>query len=142
MPRDQDRHPALARVPPARAGSPYWRAALEDRWRAALQEVTELSVAYHGAAADGPDGSGTGPGHDGIRLLLLRTIAARRKLADVDDALGRLTAGTFGRCEQCGSPIGDGLLAAVPETRYCPRCATGAGPSPVPAGRAGASDTW
>jgi RNA polymerase-binding transcription factor DksA len=61
---------------------------------------------------------------------------ARRKLADVEEALGRLTAGTFGYCEQCEGPIPDGLLAAVPERRYCPYCEAGAGPAPALSGQA------
>jgi Prokaryotic dksA/traR C4-type zinc finger len=69
------------------------------------------------------------------RELLCRAIVARRKLADVEEALGRLAAGTFGSCEQCESPIPDGLLAAVPERRYCPRCEAGAGPAPALSGR-------
>lgn len=56
MARDQDTYPALTRVLPARADGPYWRELLENRWRERLQEVTELSIAYHGAAAPGPDG--------------------------------------------------------------------------------------
>jgi hypothetical protein len=35
---------------------PMWRALLEARWRARLQEVTELSLAYHEAVAAHPDG--------------------------------------------------------------------------------------
>jgi RNA polymerase-binding transcription factor DksA len=160
MLRQQDRYPVIARVLPARTDgrpvrgdAPYWRAVLEDLWRLRLQEVTELSVAYHSAAASGPDGSGRispGPRQQEARRLLRRTVAARRRLADAEEALGRLAAGTFGRCEQCGSAIGDGLLATAPETRYCPRCAAGpAQPAgqpprqpPVPAGGPGAADPW
>jgi len=36
---------------PVPAGGPRWRALLEMRWRARLQEVTELALAYHEAAA-------------------------------------------------------------------------------------------
>ena len=36
---------------PVRAGGPRWRALLEMRWRARLQEVTELALAYHEAEA-------------------------------------------------------------------------------------------
>jgi RNA polymerase-binding transcription factor DksA len=104
-------------------GGPYWRSLLEARWQARVREVTELSLAYHVAAA--PDDTGAGDGQPEIRALLRRAVAARRKLADVEEALGRLTAGRFGRCEQCGSQIPAGLLAAAPETRYCPRCDPG-----------------
>lgn len=100
---------------------PRWRAILEERWRERVQEITELSIAYHSAAAGALDG-----GEDErTRRVLRRAVAARRRLADTEDALARLTAGAFGRCEQCGAPIPAGLLAAAPETRYCPGCAVG-----------------
>jgi RNA polymerase-binding transcription factor DksA len=95
---------------------PRWRAILETRWRVRLQEVTELSLAYHAAAADGADDRRA-------RRLLRRAVAARRRLADTEEALGRVAAGAFGRCEQCGNPIPEVRLAAAPEYRYCARCA-------------------
>jgi RNA polymerase-binding transcription factor len=98
---------------------PRWRAILEDRWRDQVQEITELSLAYHSAVAGAPDGSDD----KRARRLLRRTVAARRRLADTEDALTRLAAGDFGRCEQCAAPIPVVLLAAAPETRYCPGCA-------------------
>jgi len=96
--------------------APRWRAILEARWRIRLQEVTELSAAYHGAAADGAEDRNA-------RRLLRQAVAARRRLADTEDALGRMAAGGFGRCEQCAAPISETLLVAAPETRYCARCA-------------------
>jgi len=99
---------------------PHWRAVLEARWQARVREVTELSLAYHVAAAE--DGAGGGHGRPETQALLRRAVAARRKLADVEEALGRLATGRFGCCEQCGAPLPAGLLAAAPETRYCPRC--------------------
>jgi DnaK suppressor protein len=104
------------------AHGPRWRALLEARWQTHVQEVTELSLAYHVAAAAVPGGTGDGAGQPEIAALLRRAVGARRKLADVEDALGRLAAGRFGSCEQCGSPIPAGLLTAAPATRYCPRC--------------------
>jgi RNA polymerase-binding transcription factor DksA len=103
---------------------PQWRALLEARWQARVREITELSLAYHVAAAAWPDGTGDGSGQPEVRALLGRAVAARRKLADVEEALGRLTAGRFGSCELCGSQIPARLLAATPEARYCGRCDT------------------
>jgi DnaK suppressor protein len=101
---------------------PRWRALLEARWQAYVQEVTELSLAYHVAAAAVPDGTGDGAGQPEVAALLRRAVGARRKLADIEDALARLATGRFGSCEQCGSPVPAGLLTAAPETRYCARC--------------------
>jgi RNA polymerase-binding transcription factor DksA len=41
------------------------------------------------------------------------------QLRDVEDALGRLDDGTYGRCEICGGDIGDERLRARPEARFC-----------------------
>ena len=132
----EHRSPLAASVLPGKPTGPQWRALLETRWRARLQEVTELSLAYATVSTPGgastPDGAGAPPGVDrdpDARSLLHRAVAARRKLADVEEALGRLAAGTFGRCEQCGSAIGPQLLSVIPEARYCPRCAEGSRPA-------------
>ncbi len=135
MPVDSDR-PAktLAVSRPADPGDPHWRVRLESRWRARLLEVTELSLAYHDAAAAPVTGRADGSAPNGrvgvsgqqLRRLLSRAVTARRALADTEEALVRLTAGRFGRCEHCTGPIPPAQLALEPETRYCPRCAPAA----------------
>jgi RNA polymerase-binding transcription factor DksA len=99
-------------------GGPRWRAVLEARWQDRLQKVTELSLAFHDAGGAEPHRS---PGS--LRRLMQRATAARRELADTDDALSRLAGGRFGQCEQCREPIPSAHLFRVPEGRYCPRCA-------------------
>ena len=123
----------MRRADDERSG-PRWRAILEARWRIRLQELTELSLAYHAAAADDPEDTRA-------RRLLHRAVAARQRMADTEDALGRVAAGVFGRCEQCEAPIPEVLLAAAPETRYCGRCAAGAARDAVGAGAMGGADT-
>jgi RNA polymerase-binding transcription factor DksA len=93
----------MTREPAAGTRGPRWRALLEARWQARVREVTELSLAYHVAAA--PGGTGDGEGHPEVQAMIRRTVAARRKLADLEEALGRLAAGRFGSCEECGSAI-------------------------------------
>jgi RNA polymerase-binding transcription factor DksA len=44
-------------------------------------------------------------------------------LADVEAALERFGAGTFGQCERCGKPISRARLVAIPYARACVRCA-------------------
>jgi len=48
---------------------------------------------------------------------------ARRRLADVEAALARREAGTYGICETCGRPIAPERLAARPSARDCIDCA-------------------
>jgi RNA polymerase-binding transcription factor DksA len=102
-----------------------WRARLEAQWRDQVQQVTELSLAYHEAAsAPAPAGAAPGGGSGGrkVRKLLRRTVAARQALADTEEALGRLASGRYGLCEGCTAAIPARLLAAAPDSRYCPRC--------------------
>ena len=116
---------------PVPAGGPRWRALLEMRWRARLQEVTELALAYHEAAAAGHSAGGSGEGRlqvqQRLRRLQRRTVTSRRALADTEEALARLSAGHYGRCESCAGVISAQRLAATPETRYCAWCARGRG---------------
>ncbi len=48
---------------------------------------------------------------------------ARQGLQEIDAALRRLEAGTYGVCEGCGGAIGEGRLEARPVARSCIRCA-------------------
>jgi len=109
---------------PGRAAGARWRALLETRWQARLREVTELALAYHEAAAAQGHGAGSGTQRR-LDRLLRRTVASRWALADTEEALARLSAGTYGRCESCAGAIAAGRLAVAPETRYCARCAQG-----------------
>jgi DnaK suppressor protein len=44
-------------------------------------------------------------------------------LEQVQAALKRVTAGTYGRCEECQDPIAKPRLQALPYTRHCIQCA-------------------
>lgn len=47
---------------------------------------------------------------------------AEQELAQVRDALSRLDAGTYGRCQNCGRAIGLDRLGVMPEARDCTTC--------------------
>lgn len=51
---------------------------------------------------------------------------AEHHLQEIDAALRRLDAGTYGACEGCGGPIAHGRLEARPVARTCIRCAASA----------------
>ena len=46
-------------------------------------------------------------------------IGMEAKIADVERALERLEAGTYGVCEACGQPIAEARLEAWPAARFC-----------------------
>ena len=104
--------------------SPAWRSVLEARWQQRLAAVTTLSLAYHDAAErlqGDPRASDRASGRQ-LRPLMQQAVAARRALANTEEALARLSAGRFGRCERCAAAIPAAQLAVDPETRYCVRC--------------------
>lgn len=47
----------------------------------------------------------------------------QRALEQIQDALRRITAGTYGSCGECGQPIGKERLKAIPYTDHCIECA-------------------
>ena len=61
---------------------------------------------------------------------------AQDQLVEIDAAMSRLDAGTYGTCEGCGTPIGDDRLRARPAARACIRCAASAS---APQTRAGST---
>lgn len=49
--------------------------------------------------------------------------AERSELEEIRSALGRIAAGTYGRCTRCGEPIGAGRLEALRYATLCISCA-------------------
>lgn len=49
---------------------------------------------------------------------------AREHLEQIDAALGKIDAGTYGTCERCGRAIGEGRLEARPMAALCIGCAS------------------
>ncbi len=52
--------------------------------------------------------------------LLAENVAS--EIAEVEAALGRIEAGSYGTCVACGGPLGLQRLRAIPEARYCLGC--------------------
>ena len=60
---------------------------------------------------------------EGNRNLLLRIRDRERKLiTKIDEALGRIEDGSYGKCEECGQDIGIERLRARPVTTLCIDC--------------------
>ncbi|GAB3817527.1 TraR/DksA family transcriptional regulator [Micromonospora zhanjiangensis] len=49
--------------------------------------------------------------------------ATRERIAELDDALRRMDAATYGVCERCRQPIAEERLAVRPFARCCVSCA-------------------
>jgi DnaK suppressor protein len=51
-------------------------------------------------------------------------VKLQETLSEVERALLKLSEGTYGVCEQCGSPIDEARLEAKPAARLCIACAS------------------
>lgn len=87
-------------------------------------EAELVAIAESTAASpdDEHDAEGSTVGFERARVggLLAR---ARQELRDLDAAEGRLGAGTYSHCVECGGDIGAARLEALPATTRCVTCA-------------------
>jgi RNA polymerase-binding protein DksA len=96
-----------------------------------LQRVSDLTRDYESVvsasrdtnADDEHDPEGSTIAFERSQIAAL-TEQAKRHLEEVESALLRLDAGTYGRCEICGEPIPPDRLQARPTASACIRCAT------------------
>jgi RNA polymerase-binding transcription factor len=81
-----------------------------------IQTLLEHNNGRQGDMAD--QASGNNEVH--IHLRLKQTDA--KILQAIDEALQRIEKGTFGICRDCGEPIAEARLNAIPWTRVCITC--------------------
>jgi DnaK suppressor protein len=106
------------------AASDQLRSQLADEADRLRAQLAELSVGRDDSLAfdDGfADSSQVTAERAELEALTGRLTEA---LHENEDALAKLDAGTFGRCESCGGPIGAARLEAVPTARLCIACAS------------------
>ena len=99
------------------------RAATQAQIAALTAELEAVVAASRGSNADDehdPEGATIAFERQQLAAVL---DSARRRLADVEAALDRRAAGTYGVCETCGRPIAPARLAARPAARTCIDCA-------------------
>jgi DnaK suppressor protein len=97
------------------------RERLTERWQAEVTHITELSLRLHDRLDAAPDGIEE-------RAMVTEVSSARLNLAEIEAALGRLDAGTFGTCQACGAVLPYERLEAMPHVRYCAGCHQGGDP--------------
>lgn len=103
---------------------------LEDERQRTLERLAQLSSDFDHVVAASRD-SNADDEHDpeGTTIAFERSQLsafvrqAREHLAEVEAAIRRMEAGTYGTCEQCGRPIADARLEARPVARTCIHCA-------------------
>ncbi|MBL1088971.1 TraR/DksA family transcriptional regulator [Streptomyces sp. NPDC001739] len=118
-----------------RPGEDPWTAAevaearselMEEAGRLRL-EITTAEDAIAGLMRDSGDGAGDDEADTGSKNItreheLALASNAREMLHQTERALGRLDAGTYGLCENCGNPIGKARMQAFPRATLCVEC--------------------
>jgi DnaK suppressor protein len=56
------------------------------------------------------------------KLVNVRRI--KQQIAEVEHALNKIQNGTYGTCDNCGKPIPEGRLKAIPQANLCLDCKT------------------
>ncbi len=108
-----------------------FRTLLEDERRETLARLETLTGDFD-ALIEASEGSNADDEHDpeGSTIAFERSQLdallrqGRASLTDIDAALERLEQDTYGICEQCGRPIGEGRLEARPTAVRCIECAS------------------
>jgi len=111
--------------PDARAMLLAERQAAIDRLSALDRDFAGIVEATGSANADDehdPEGATIAFERQHVAALIDQT---RDQLSELDGALRRLDEGSYGRCVQCGGPIGTARLAARPVAQTCIPCASG-----------------
>ncbi|GAA4084743.1 TraR/DksA family transcriptional regulator [Actinomadura miaoliensis] len=108
--------PSPARSVPAGRG-PDEAAARQARERLERQRRTrtaQLVIIEHETETRGDRAA--------LEPALARCATLRQALRDIEAALARVDAGTYGLCEDCGEPISQARLEILPHARRCVLC--------------------
>ncbi len=103
------------------------RAELEAQRAELLASAPDLDDEVFRTRSDVSDGSGE---TEHLVVAEQKDVTARvdalteRAIEEIDEALARLDAGTYGRCVDCGKPIPVERLEAVPASATCLDCRT------------------
>lgn len=101
------------------------KAELDEERERVLKQLSELGADVTGndeiGAEEGFADSGAVSAERREVYTLIGTM--RDSLGEIDAALARIAAGTYGACERCGNEIGAARLEALPSARWCLECA-------------------
>jgi DnaK suppressor protein len=93
---------------------------LKQRERQLLEEMERNQTeAREGTERDTPEAMERSVNLEGAEALLRHNDADFQELEDVRAALTRMDDGEFGKCLDCGKPIPEGRLEAIPWAQYC-----------------------
>jgi RNA polymerase-binding transcription factor len=116
----------VAKKPAAKKKPPFKRQILNMLLRSKSEILNEVMGKRPGE--DGPLNVDVGDIYDVAsnerdrELSLILGDREMLKLSEIDDALDRLKDKSYGLCDECGEPIAEGRLLAMPFTKVCVEC--------------------
>ena len=93
------------------------RQRLEDEAASLRAELDETTIESPEPMTYGSQAAAASQVFDQNRAQALHERAARQ-LRQVEEAIGRIDAGAYGRCQRCGRPIDAARLEALPWAAY------------------------
>ena len=100
-----------------------FRERLLERREGLLKQVMEAEITSRERDAEATQDPADMAANAYTKELLISMSANDRRLLDsINEALGRIEIGEYGECVNCGEPVSEKRLQAVPWARYCLRC--------------------
>jgi RNA polymerase-binding protein DksA len=100
----------------------YFRKLLLSQRGQAIEDIG-ADRASAGESSDGVTDSGEESELDTTRSTALNLASRQSQLIEeIDDALRRISDGTYGQCAVCGKPIDEERLKAMPTAKYDAAC--------------------
>lgn len=99
-----------------------FRRLLEQRRRDILDEAERARDSMNSAEDTLADPTDRASLESDRNFLLRMRDRERKLLSKIDEAFARIDNGSYGRCEECGGPIGVERLKARPVTTLCIDC--------------------
>lgn len=103
------------------------RAELEAEAAELRRDLADSEVDIAGLISDSGDGSGDDIADVGSKTFereqdMFVVAQVQESLRQIERAISRIDAGTYGQCEECGLPIGRARLEAFPRATLCMGC--------------------
>ena len=100
-----------------------YRDRLLERRESLFSQVTEAEMSSRERDLEATQDPADMAANAYTKELLISMSANDRKLLElIDEALVRVEKGEYGECVNCGEPVSEKRLDAVPWARYCLKC--------------------
>ncbi len=100
--------------------------ALKEKLLLQRRDILKQHLNNHAAPAVAEPATGDAAdaaSHNDVKEMALNMKETeKRALANIEDAISRIDAGSYGQCDECGQPIPEKRLLALPYAKFCVAC--------------------